>query len=433
MDTNDSLDLLSLRSRYVSPGIPLSHPIVIERGENELLYDTEGRRYIDFTSGIGVTNLGHANPELVEAALEQLRKLWHICAHIASYPSYLLLAKMLAERIPISGEKMVAFFNSGAEATENAAKIVRQVLGRPYIVSFIGGFHGRTSLALAMTGKYKPYKIGFEPLTPGVVHAPYPYCYRLPASSEDECLETILAVLEEILEVALSPDVVAGIIVEPVQGEGGFIVPPRRFLSELERIARRNSIPLIVDEVQTGYCRTGRFLAFEHFGIDPDIVTLGKAIANGLPLSAVVGRQELLGKVRPGSIGGTYGGNPVSAAVAIKVLEIIEKQRICERAAKLGKMMMDRLDEITNRYDVVGEHRGLGVMRAIELVKNRSTKEPNPGLASRVIEEARKRGLLLIKAGYYGNVIRLHPPLTIREEYLLKGLDILEESLRAAL
>ncbi len=419
-----------LREKYVSPGVPLAHPIVIVKGENEKLFDSDGNEYLDFTSGIGVTNLGHANPELVEAALDQLKKLWHICAHIASYPSYLKLAEEVGKRVAISGEKMAAFFNSGAEATENAAKISRQVSKKPYIISFIGSFHGRTSLALSMTGKYKPYKIGFEPLTPNVVQVPYPYCYRLPSKNEEECIDIVMNVIDQVINVSLSPDAVAAIIVEPIQGEGGFIVPPKGFLKELEKVSRHNSIFLIVDEVQTGYCRTGRFMAFEHFNIDPDLVTLGKAMANGLPLSAVVGRKEIMEKVVPGSIGGTYGGNPVATAVALKVLEIIERDEICKRAEALGKLMKDRLDEIEARYPIVGEHRGLGVMRALEIVKNRGTKEPAPGLTSKIVEEARKRGLLLIKAGYYSNVVRLHPPLTISEENLARGLDILERSIK---
>ena len=421
-----------LRQEYVSTGVPLEHPITIVRGKNEYLYDSEGRAYLDFTSGIGVTNLGHVNDELVSAAIEQLEKLWHICIHITNYPPYLLLAKELAGSIPISGSKMAAFFNSGAEATENAAKIARQASGKPYIVSFIGGFHGRTLLALTMTGKYKPYKIGFEPLVPSVVHAPYPYCYRLPTKDEEDCTNIVLSILEQIINVNLSPDVVSAIIVEPIQGEGGFIVPPKRFLKELEKLARRNSIYLIVDEVQTGYCRTGRFMAFEHYGIDPDMVTLGKAIANGLPLSAVIGRKEILGRIEPGSIGGTYGGNPVAAAVALKVLEIIKRENLCKRAEELGKIMEEKLDEMYNKYSFIGEHRGLGVMRALELVKSRETKEPAKKLTKKIIEEARRNGLLLIKAGYYSNVIRLHPPLTISEENLIKGLEILDKAMKAS-
>ncbi|MDK2384294.1 MAG: aspartate aminotransferase family protein, partial [Candidatus Korarchaeota archaeon] len=354
MSSNNDYEVL--RKRYVSPGVPQAHPLVVVRGENEFLVDAEGHRYLDFTSGIGVTNLGHAHPELVEAAEQQLRRLWHICIHIASYPSYLVLAERITRAVPISGDKMAAFFNSGAEATENAVKISRQVSGKPYVVSFIGGFHGRTILALSLTGKYKPYKLGFEPLAPSVVHVPYPYCYRMPFKDEEDCVQAVLSYLEEVLDVALTPGVVSAIIVEPIQGEGGFIVPPRSFMRGLEKAARSRGIYLVVDEVQTGYCRTGRFMAFEHFGVDPDMVTLGKAIANGLPLSAVVGRREILGRVKPGSIGGTYTGNPVSAAVAIKVLEIVERDNLCRRAEELGRLMAERLDDLASKYSVIGDH-----------------------------------------------------------------------------
>ncbi len=423
----------NLRKKFVSPGVPLEHPLVIVRGENEFLYDDTGKRYLDFTSGIGVTALGHANPELIKAADEQLHKLWHVCVHVTSYPSYLELAMRLSENVKMSGEKMVALFNSGAEATENAAKISRQVSGKTYIISFIGGFHGRTSLALSMTGKYIPYKIGFEPLTPNVVHIPFPYCYRLPVKDEDECVDIVMSIAEQVVNVSLSSQAIAAMIVEPIQGEGGFVVPPKRFLKELESLAKKNGIYLIADEVQTGYCRTGHFMAFEHFNMDPDMVTLGKAIANGLPLSAVVGKKKIMEKVVSGSIGGTYGGNPIAAAVAIKVIEVIEREKLCKRAEALGKIIAERFNEMERKYEVIGEHRGLGIMRAIELVKSKESKEPNKKLTIRIIEEARKRGLLLLKAGYYGNVIRLHPPLTISESSLINGLEILEEALRASL
>lgn len=425
-------EYLELRRKYVPRAVYFVHPITIVRGANEKLYDLEGREYIDFTSGIGVTNLGHSHPELIKAAQKALQDLWHISIHVANYPSYVMLAKKLSEKVSLDGEAKVAFFNSGAEAIENSAKIARASTGRPYLISFIGGFHGRTALALSLTGKYKPYKVNFEPLASGVVKALYPYCYRLPARNEEECLDLVFSYLEHLIDVDLSPEVVAAVLVEPIQGESGFIVPPKRFLPYLERLTRKRGILLIVDEIQTGYCRTGKFLAHEHYGVKPDLVTLGKAIANGLPLSAVIARASVVDKLIEGSLGGTFGGNPVAAAVAIKVLEIIERDKLCERAEMLGKIMSEKLDELANKYDFIGEHRGLGIMRAIELVKKSGSKEPDEALAKRVIEKAREKGLLLLRAGYYGNVIRLHPPLTISEESLLKGLEILDETLREA-
>lgn len=424
---------LGLRNLYVPRGLALVHPITVVKGVNEIVFDADGRSYIDLTSGIGVTNLGHCHPELVEVAMSALKELWHTCIMVTNYPSYVLLAEKLSKIIPISGGKKVMFFNSGAEAVENAVKTARAYTRKPYIVSFIGSFHGRTTLALTLTGKYKPYKKGFEPLASHIIKIPYPYCYRLGFEDEDECLNAVMRYLELVVDIDLSPEVVAAAIVEPIQGEGGFVVPPRRFLEELQRFLRSRGILLIVDEIQTGYCRTGRFMAFEHFNVDPDMVTLGKAIANGLPLSAVIGRAEILDSMDPGAMGGTYGGNPIATAVALKVLEVMERDRLCERAEKLGDIMARRLEEIRSRYDVVGDHRGLGVMRALEFVKDRRTREPNPELVLRILANARKRGLLLLKAGYYDNVIRFHPPLTISLENLERALDIFEESLKESL
>ena len=428
-------EYLELRRKYVSTGVPLLHPITIVKSHNEIIEDADGNKYIDFTTGIGTTTFGHVNEELLEAAIKQLKELWHICIHITNYPTYLELAKALSERIPISGSKRAAFFNSGAEAVENAIKISRQISHRQYVISFTGGFHGRTYMALTLTGKYKPYKVGFDPFVPGVIQVPYPYCYRWPIkiSSCEECGEHVLEYIEHLLEISVPSELVAAIIVEPIQGEGGFIVPPKNFLKGLEKIARDHGIYLIIDEIQTGYCRTGKFMAFEHFNVDPDMVVLGKSIANGLPLSAVVGRDEILGKVVEGSIGGTYTGNPVSTAVAIKVLELIDKYDLCSKAQKLGSIMEKMLKEMADEFDVIGEERGLGVMRAVELVEDKDTKKPAKELTAKVLEEARKRGLLLLKAGYYGNVVRFHPPLTISEENLVKGMEIFRESLKAAI
>ncbi len=428
-------DYMNLRREYVSPGQALLHPITIVRAENEYLYDADGNKYIDFTSGIGTTTLGHVNRELVEVAIEQIKKLWHICIYVANYPSYLILARELCRRIPISGSKKAAFFNSGAEAVENAVKISRQVTQRPYVIAFTGAFHGRTYMAMTLTGKYKPYKVRYDPFVPGVIHLPYPYCYRWPFKVNDceECGEQALGILEHVLSVTIPPELVSAIVVEPIQGEGGFIVAPRSFMRGLEKICKDHGIALIVDEVQTGYCRTGKFMAFEHYGIDPDMVTLGKSIANGLPLSGIVGKDWVLGKVVEGSIGGTYVGNPVSTTVAIKVLELIDKYDLCSRAQRLGDIIEKYLKEMYDEFEVIGDIRGLGVMRAMEFVEDRSSKKPADKLVKKIIEEARKRGLLLLKAGYYNNVIRLHPPLTISEESLTKGLEILRESIKAAL
>ncbi len=431
----DSASYMELRRRYVSSGVPLEHPITFVRGANALLYDESGRAYIDLTSGIGVATLGHVNEELVREAVKQLQRLWHICIHVANYPPYLDLARRLSEVAPMRFEKSAAFFNSGAEAVENSVKIARQWTGRKTIIAFDGAFHGRTYMALTLTGKYKPYKVGFDPFVPGVEHVPYPYCYRCPFHRE-ECTadaEPELSYIRRLAKVRLNPGDVAAIIVEPIQGEAGFIVPPKGFLEGLREIADELGALLIVDEVQTGLCRTGRMFAFQHWNIEPDIVVVGKALANGLPISGVVGRADVLRNIKPGSIGGTFTGNPVSAAVALKVLEILERDELCSRALRLGRIMEKRLEELYERFEVVGDVRGLGVMRAMELVSDKGSRRPAAKLASRVVDESRRRGLLLIKAGIYSNVIRFHPPLTIEEELLERAMDILEASLKASL
>jgi len=415
-------------------GVAIYHPVTIERGENALLYDVNGRKYLDFTCGIGVTSLGHANPELIRAAEEQLRKLWHACFMVANYRPYVELAEKLARIAPGSSEKQVLLQNSGSEAAENAIKIARQVTGRSVVVSYENSFHGRGTygFALATTGKYKPYKVGLEPMMPGVEFVPYPYCYRCPFKHEyPQCGLVCLDYIRKwFAHARVPPERVAALIMEMVQGEGGFIVPPTDYVKELKKFLEEYGILLIDDEVQSGWGRTGKMWAVEHFGIEPDIMITAKAIANGLPLSAIVGKKEIMEKTYPGSFGGTYGGNPVSCAVALKVIEIIQRDKLVERAEKLGRVMRKRLEEMREKYELVGDVRGLGVMLAIELVKDRKTKEPATEETSRIISKAREKGLLLLRAGLFLNVVRLHPPLTIEEELLHKGLDILEESLR---
>ncbi len=425
---------MSLESRemWVSKGLSLLHPITIERGENEFLVDTTGKRYLDFTSGIGVTNLGHVNPELVEAVKIQLEKLWHTCFMVTNYQPYVELAEKLVKISVGKSEKQVFLANSGAEAVENAIKIARQQVGRPYIVAYENSFHGRTYLAVTLTGKYEPYKISFEPFNTGIELVPFPYCYRCPFKQEyGSCgLACLDYVKEFFFRTRVPPNRVAAFIIEPIQGEGGFIPAPIDYLKELKKLCEDNGILLIVDEIQTGFGRTGKMFCSEHYGVEPDLMTVGKAIANGLPLSGVIGRKDIMSKVVPGSIGGTYGGNPVACAAAIKVIDIMLRDRIPDRAAALGEKMKKRLQEMKERYEIIGDVRGLGVMQAMELVKNRGTKEAASEATSEVIKRAREKGLLVLKAGLYSNVVRLHPPLTISEKMLDSGLDILEECVK---
>ncbi|MEM4912737.1 MAG: aspartate aminotransferase family protein [Desulfurococcaceae archaeon] len=430
-----SVDIyLDLRQKYVMRGITVLHPITVTRGKNAILYDIAGKEYIDFTSGIGVVNLGHANPELIKVAEEQLHKLWHICFMVANYPTYVELAERLAKIAPGSYEKKVLLQNSGSEAVENAIKIARQVTGKYIVVAFDNGFHGRGTYgyALSTTGKYHPYKVNLEPFIPGVEFVPYPYCYRCLFKQEYPgcglaCLDYIKTWFTQ---VRVPLDRVAAFIMEMVQGEGGFVVPPIEYVRELRKLLDENGVLLIDDEVQAGWGRTGKMWAIENFGVEPDIMVTAKAIANGLPLSAIVGRAEIMDKTHPGSFGGTYGGNPVACAVAIKVIEIIQKDNLVERAQRLGNVVRKRLTELHEKYELVGDVRGLGLMQAVELVLNRKTKEPATKETMRVLEKARQKGLLLLRAGLFLNVIRIHPQLTIEEELLNKGLDILEESIR---
>ncbi|GBC69586.1 4-aminobutyrate aminotransferase GabT [archaeon HR01] len=418
--------------KLLSGGISPLHPIVIRRASNAVIEDVRGNRYIDFTSGIGVTNLGHANPELVAVAREQLERLWHMAIPVAGYEPILNLAESLSRISPGSYNKKTAFFNSGAEAVENAVKAVRKATKRQTIIAFENSFHGRTSLTMALTGKYKPYKQDFEPFAPGVELVPYPYCYRCPFGHDYPpcCMQTVEYLRKHFVHTRVPGEKIAAAIAEPIQGEGGFIVPPDGFFKELKSFLDEYGAKLIVDEIQTGFGRTGKMFAIEHFGVEPDIMTVGKAIANGLPLSGIVGRAEILDSIHAGGYGGTYVGNAVACAVAAKVIEIFERDRIPERAAVLGSMAERRLREMFEEYPLIGDVRGKGLMLAVELVTDRRSKKPAEEAARKTVEKARDRGLLLLKAGLHNNVVRLHPPITIDDETFSKGLDILEDSIR---
>jgi len=425
--------MIEARNKYLTSGLSLLHPITVERGSNAIVYDNEGKKYIDFTSGIGVVNLGHCNPELIQVAEEQLRRLWHICIMVANYEPYVKLAEELTKITPGRFEKQAIFLNSGAEAVENAIKIVRQYSKRPYILSFENSFHGRTYLAMTTTGKYMPYKIEFEPLNVGIELLPYPYCYRCPFKLDyPKCdLWCIEYIKKYFFHTRVAPGRIAAVLIEPIQGEGGFIVPPPEYFKELRELTAKENILLIVDEIQTGFGRTGKMFAIENWDVEPDIIVVGKGIANGLPLSGVIGKKEVMDKIAKGSVGGTYGGNPVACSVALKVIEILRREGFLEKVGKLGKLMFDRLCELKERFEVIGDVRGKGMMLAVELVKDGKTKEPAVDEVEKLINKARKMGLLLLKAGLYGNVIRFHPPLTIEEEVLVKGLDVFEDALKS--
>ena len=426
--------LLEKRNDLIPPGVYLVQPITIAESKGAVMKDVDGNVYIDFTSGIGVTSLGHCVDEVVETISGQAAKLIHGCIHVVNYEPYLDLAQKLTEVTPGSFKKRVILLNSGSEAVENAVKIVRQHTGRPGIISFENSFHGRSYMALTLTGKWDPYKVGFGPFVPGVHFTPFAYCYRCPFHLEyPGCsLHCVHHIEKSVLKTQIPPDQVGAIISEPIQGEGGFIAPPDDYFKEIKKICDAHDIKLIIDEIQTGFARTGKMWAIEHYGVEPDLMTMAKAIASGLPLSAVVARDELMKDVYPGSLGGTYGGNPIACATALKVLELIEREKVVEQAATLGKKLQKRLDEFYDKYEVIGDVRGKGPMLAMELVKDRKTKEPNPEAASKVMKDCLGAGLLTLKAGLYGNCIRLHPPLTIEDELLEKGLAIMEEAFKKA-
>ena len=426
--------LLEKRNDLIPPGVYLVQPITIAESKGAVMKDVDGNVYIDFTSGIGVTSLGHCVDEVVETISRQAAKLIHSCIHVVNYEPYIDLAKKLTEVTPGNFKKRAIMLNSGSEAVENAVKIVRQHTGRPGIISFENSFHGRSYMALTLTGKWDPYKVGFGPFVPGVHFTPFAYCYRCSFHLEyPGCsLHCVHHIEKSVLKTQIPPDQVGAIISEPIQGEGGFIAPPDDYFKEIKKICDAHDIKLIIDEIQTGFARTGKMWAIEHYGVEPDLMVMAKAIASGLPLSAVVARDELMKDVYPGSLGGTYGGNPIACATALKVLELIEREKVVEQAAKLGKKLRKRLDEFYDRYEVIGDVRGKGPMLAMELVKDRKTKEPNPEAASKVMKTCLGAGLLTLKAGLYGNCIRLHPPLTIGDELLEKGLAIMEEAFKKA-
>ena len=413
----------------VARGVYSYHPMLAATGSGAHLTDVDGRTFLDFASGIGVTALGHSHPDVVAAIKAQADRLTHSCAHVVMPDLYYELYEKLVDLVPIPGPKKAFLANSGAEAVENAVKIAKVATGRRAVVAFDNAFHGRTSFALALTGKVRPYSQGIGPLSAGVFHAPAPYCFRCPNRGGTCCTLSRGSGLRRLFDTQVAPEEVAAIIVEPIQGEGGFIVPPPGWLKDVESLCREHGIVFIVDEIQTGLGRTGRTWAFEHEGVSPDLVTTAKALANGLPLSAVIGRAEIMDAPEPGALGGTYGGNPVTEAAALAVLRVMEEQRLADRAARLGDLVVERLEELRRKVPQIGDVRGRGLMQAFELVDPADGTTPLPDLVKETLAEARNEGLLLISAGLHANVIRLLPPLVIEQDELLDGLDRLERAL----
>jgi 4-aminobutyrate aminotransferase/(S)-3-amino-2-methylpropionate transaminase len=413
--------------RVVAKPLALTFPVVVAEGRGATITDVDGNTFIDFTGGVGCLNVGHSHPQVVAAAQEQLERFSHTDFTIVPYEVYVTLSERLLAAAPFTGTAKAAFFNAGAEAVENAVKIARAHTGRPAVIAFEGAFHGRTLLSLSLTSKPHPYKAGFGPFAPEIYRVPFPHEYR------DVSAADALAALERAFVTQVAPESVAAIVVEPVQGEGGFLVAPREFLQGVRRIADENGIVLVVDEVQTGFGRTGTFFAIEQFGVEPDLIVAAKSIAMGLPLSVVLGKAEIMDAPPSNAVGGTYVGNPVAQAAALAVLDVIEEEGLCDRSVAIGETLRARMRSWQERWPAVGDVRGLGAMTALELVEDPATKEPATDVASRVVEEAAQRGLLMIKSGVYGNCIRVLVPLVVSDAELDEGLDVWAESLEAVL
>jgi len=422
-----SREILARKENAVVAAMTVQAPLVVDSALGTVVTDVDGNRLLDLTGGIGCLAVGHSHPHVVEAVQQQAARFLHTDFAVVPYEIYATVAERLVAAAPFSGPARAVFFNSGAEAIENAVKIARQATKRPAVIAFEGGFHGRTLLALTMTSKANPYKVGLGPLAPAVYHLPFAQDYRGPSSAE------ALAELERALVTVVAPSEVAAIVVEPIQGEGGFVPAPMEFLQGLRRICDKYGIVFVADEVQTGFGRTGAMFAIEHYDVEPDLVVVAKSLASGLPLSGVLGKAEIMDAAKEGSIGGTYCGNPLGLAAANAVFDVIESEKLIERAKALGEVLLKRMKAWQERFDAIGDVRGKGSMLAIELVQSRETKEPAPDLATRVIEESLQRGLLLLKAGLYGNCVRVLTPLVITDDELNEALDVWEEALSAVL
>jgi 4-aminobutyrate aminotransferase/(S)-3-amino-2-methylpropionate transaminase len=421
MPTN--ADLSRRRAAAIPRGVGNSLQVYAERALNGEIWDVEGRRYIDFGSGIAVLNTGHLHPKVQAAVAAQLAQLSHACFQVTPYENYVALAERLNALAPGPGPWKTIFLTTGAEAVENAVKIARYHTGRPAVIAFGGGFHGRTLACISLTGKVHPYKAGFGPMLPEVYHAPFPMGYH------GIRVEDSLAALEHLFKYDVDAQRVAAIIVEPVQGEGGFYVAPPVFLRELRALCDRHGILLIADEVQSGFARTGKMFAIEHSGVVPDLVTVAKSLAGGVPLSAVIGRADIMDAPLPGGLGGTYAGSPLGCAAGLAVLDVIASEDLCARAERQGALLRARLEDLRSRWSCIGDVRGLGAMVAMEMVRERRADAPDAEITKALVQAAGRRGLVLLSCGIYGNVIRFLAPLTLPDAQLAEGLAILEAAL----
>jgi 4-aminobutyrate aminotransferase/(S)-3-amino-2-methylpropionate transaminase len=414
-----SKKLMEERAKHVPSGIFHSTPIFIASARGALLTDVDNNTFIDFAGGIGVMNVGHCNPGVVEATKSQIERFTHTCFSVAPYESYIRLSEILNRITPGNFAKKTMLVNSGAEAVENAVKIARHHTKREGVVVFEHAFHGRTLLTMSMTSKVKPYKFGFGPFAPEIYRLPYPYEYR------NDSID-----LEDFFSANVAPENVSCVVIEPVLGEGGFVTAPANYLKRVQEICRKYGILFIVDEVQTGFCRTGEMFACQNYGLEPDLIITAKSLAGGFPLSAVTGRSEIMDSAQLGGLGGTYSGNPISCEAAIAAIEFMERENIASRARRIGEIVHRRFRQFYENYSCIGDVRGLGAMMALEFVKDRQSKEPHKDLTNDIIRRCYETGLILIAAGTYGNVIRTLMPLIILEDQLEEGLEVLQHALK---
>ena len=424
-------ELLSLRNEYVPKGVFQIGPLFISKGKGAIVEDVDGNEYIDFAAGISVLNVGHCNDKVVSAIKEQADKYLHTCFHVLMYESYIKLAKKLCEITPGNFPKQTLLVNSGVEAVENGIKVARRYSGKCGVIAFENAFHGRTTLGMGLTSQVKYYKFGFGPFDPSIQRVPYAYCYRCPYKlTYPDCEIHCLKRIEDSFITYTPAEEIAAIIIEPILGEGGYVIPPAGFLKGLRKICDNYNIVFIADEVQSGMGRTGKMWAIEHFNVVPDILLAAKSLGGGLVLSATIGRKDIMDSVDVGGIGGTYGGNPLSCVAALKTIETIEEDKLLDRATKLGKITKDRLEGMKEKYNIIGDVRSLGCAIGIELVKDRKTKEPAAAETGAILKKCHEHGLIIMSCGPLHNVLRLMFPLVIKEEELGRGLDILEDAIR---
>jgi len=430
--TDKAQELAALRDRYVPKGHPNSTPFFVESAKGAIIRDVTGREFIDFVGGIGVLNVGHCHPKVVAAIKDQAGRYLHTCSMVTLYEPYVMLAKRVCEAAPGDAPKKAIFVNSGSEAVENAVKIARCHTGRQGVIAMKNAFHGRTLLTMSMTSKVKPYKYRFGPMAAEVYQYPYyAYCYRCPLGlTYPKCGAACADKLREFFIGSAAPEQVACIVAEPVQGEGGFVVPPAEFFVKLRAICDEFGIVFVADEIQSGFGRTAKLFAMEHFGVVPDLMSVAKSMGGGLPLAGVIGRADIMDSVHPGGIGGTYGGNPLACRAGLAVMDIFEQDNLLAKAERLGAAIKRRFAAFKKTYEIVGDERGLGAMRALEFVSDRATKAPLPEAAKGIAKYCQDHGLLVLSCGNFGNCIRVLMPLVITRDQLDRGLDILEEGIR---